>query len=326
MLDGPMKLSLPSEEQQVYDVIIVGGGPAGATAALYAARAGLKTLVVDKGLTAGALGMATRIVNYPGVPDTISGAELVRRMRDQARSFGAEFVTDRVPRSDLKRDPKEIWGGQTVYRGRTVIVATGTMGRTNYLPGEEPLIGRGVSYCATCDGAFFRGHEIAVIGNNDEAVDEALTLTRFAQHVHFLCPSADLRASPELAEELATHSAVTLHLSTEVHDILGEQQVEGVRVRLEDGEHVLPVAGVFIYLQGNVPETDFLEDQLPTGERGCLPVDEDFQTAIPGVFAAGDVLCGHLRQVAVSTAEGLAAATAVDRTLRGRKKLRPDWH
>lgn len=309
---------------QVYDLIIIGGGPAGATAALYAARASLTTLVIDKGLTAGAAARAEQMANFPGL-GPISGTDLVRRIREQAASFGAEFVTDKVLRVDLFTDPRQVWAGQGVYRGRAIIIATGSMGRSHYLPGEERLLGRGVSYCATCDAAFFRDREVAVLGNNDEAVEEALTLTRFAARVHFLSPTTDLHASPELAQELTAHPKVTLRLSARVMEMVGEGQVEGLRVVLPEGEELLPVAGVFIYLQGNVPVTDFLNGQLPLGDGGCLRVDESFQTAVPGVFAAGDVLCRHLKQAVVAAAEGAIAAIAADRYLRGRTELRPQW-
>ncbi len=308
----------------LYDLIVIGGGPAGATAALYGARAGLKTLVIDKGLTAGAAGKAGQIVNFPGL-GPISGADLVRRIREQAASFGAEFITDKVLQVDLSADPRQVWGSQGVYQGRAIIIATGSMGRHRYLPGEEGLVGRGVSYCATCDAAFFRDQAVAVLGNNDEAIEEALTLTRFAARVHFLSPTSDLNASPELARELTANPKVALRLSTQTKEILGNGRVEGLRIVLPEGEEILPVAGVFIYLQGNVPVTDFLGGQLPLGEGGCLLVDENFQTAVPGVFAVGDVLCRHLKQAVVAAAEGAVAAIAADRYLHGRAQLRPDW-
>ncbi|HEY75803.1 MAG TPA: FAD-dependent oxidoreductase [Thermoflexia bacterium] len=320
-----MEIGLLPQTSEPYDVIIIGGGPAGATAALYTARAGFRTLVVDKGLTAGALGMASKIVNYPGIQEPISGSDLVRRIRDQAASFGAEFVTDKVLRVSLRDEPKQVWGGRGVYRGRVVVIATGAMGRTRRIPGEERLLGRGVSYCATCDGPFFSGKEVAVVGNNDEAVEEALTLTRFATRVHLLSPTAELQSSPELTEEVTAHPQVSLHLATRVREILGEERVEGVRIASRGEERILPVAGVFVYLQGNVPVTDFLGDQLPVEEGGCLVVDENFQTPIPGVFAIGDVLCRHLKQAVVAAADGVRAAMAIDRYLSGRGKLRPDW-
>jgi thioredoxin reductase (NADPH) len=316
---------IPLFATPIYDVVIIGGGPAGATAALYAARARLKTVVIDKGLTAGSAGKAQGIANFPGIPGTISGAELVRRIREQAASFGAEFVNDKVLRVDLSTDPREVWTGGGIYKGKVIIIATGSMGRSRYLPGEEHLVGRGVSYCATCDAAFFRGQEVAVVGDNDEAVEEALTLTRFATRVHFLSPTRDLRASPDLAGELTAHPNVVYRSATRVEEILGQDRVEGVRITSAEGTEVLPVAGVFLYLQGNVPITDFLEGQLPLGEGGCLLVDENFQTAVPGVFAVGDVLCRHLKQAVVAAAEGAIAAMAADRYLRGRPQLRPDW-
>jgi thioredoxin reductase (NADPH) len=326
-----MDVGFLSTGNNTYDVNFIGGGPAGATAALYTARAGLKTLALDKAVSAGALGMSSKIANYPGVPGPISGAELVRTIRDQAAAFGAEFVSDKVLRVDLQSGPKQVWGTQGLFRGRAVIVATGSMGRTNRIPGEERLLGRGVSYCATCDGAFFREQEVSVVGNNDEAVEEALTLTRFASRLHFFSPTADLKASEELVDELLAHPVVIPHLSTRVSEILGEEQVEGVRVSSEGQvqlpveEQVVPSRGVFIYLQGNVPMIDFLEGQLPTREGGCLAVDQDFYTGVPGVFAVGDVLCKHPKQAVLAAAEGAAAAMAVDRYLHGRQKLRPDW-
>lgn len=318
-------IAQPTRELETHDVIIVGGGPAGASAAIYTARADLKTLVVDKGLASGALGMASKIVNYPGLPGPISGAELIRRIRDQAASFGAEFTAEKVLRVDLESEPKQVWTGEGVHRGRSVTIATGAMGRKRRIPGEERLLGRGVSYCATCDAAFFRDQTVAVVGNNDEAVEEALTLTRFASHVHVLSPTTDLRASEALVEDLELQDKVTLHTATRVREIKGERQVEVVEVSAQADERAISVDGVFVYLQGSMPITDFLDQQLRTDERGCLVVDENFQTGVSGVFAVGDVLCKHVKQAVVAASEGVQAAMAVDRYLRGRDELRPDW-
>jgi thioredoxin reductase (NADPH) len=318
-------LEPPVEKAQPWDVIIIGGGPSGASAAIYTARADLTTLAIDKGLTAGALGMASRIANYPGLPEPVSGAELVGRIRDQARSFGATFINEKVLSVDLEGDHKQVWTGEGVHEGRAVIMATGAMGRIRRFPGEERLLGRGVSYCATCDGAFFRDRVVAVVGNNDEAVDEALTLTRFVAQVHFLSPTPELRASEELVQELAASDKVVLHLSTRVKEIKGEKQVEAVDVVAQGEETTIELEGLFIYLQGNVPITDFLGDQVSTDQEGCLVVDEDFQTGVEGVFAVGDVLCKHVKQAAIAAAEGVQTAIAVDRYLHGRAKLRPDW-
>jgi NADPH-dependent 2,4-dienoyl-CoA reductase/sulfur reductase-like enzyme len=177
-----------------YDVIIIGGGPVGTSAAIYTARADLRTLVIDKGLTAGALGITSKIINYPGVLGPITGAELVETMRQQATSFGAAFLNDKVVGVDLNADPKLVIAGTGTFQAKAIVLATGSMGRTHTLPGEAEFLGRGVSYCATCDGAFFRDQVVAVVGGNDEALEEALFLTKFAPHVHLIVPSRQLRA------------------------------------------------------------------------------------------------------------------------------------
>jgi thioredoxin reductase (NADPH) len=188
-------------EQDIHDTIIIGGGPAGATAAIYTARADLGTLVLDKGLRTGAMGMAAKIANYPGASGEISGADLLERIRGQARRFGAQFVQDRVLSTDLGEEIKTVQGGKGMYLGRSVVIATGSMGRAHTVSGEERLLGVGVSYCATCDGAFFRGQQVAVVGNNEEAVEEALLLTRFVALVHLLAQTPMLKVPPELTAE-----------------------------------------------------------------------------------------------------------------------------
>lgn len=309
-----------------YDVIIIGGGPAGASAAIYTARADLRTLVIDKGLTAGALGLTEKISNYPGVPGPISGAALAETMRQQANSFGAEFVTDKVVGVELHSDPKLVMAGTGTFHTRTVILATGSMGRTNTVPGEESFLGRGVSYCATCDGAFFRDQRVAVIGNTDEALEETLFLTKFVEGVDLIAPTPTLKARSALATAVSEHPKVTLRLGTRLKAIVGNGKVAGVRVQARTGiEDVLPVTGAFVYLQGAKPITDYLGGQLATDDEGCLTVDRDFQTAIPGIFAVGDLLCSHMKQAVIAAADGVIAATGVERYLRGRKQARVDW-
>jgi thioredoxin reductase (NADPH) len=314
------------EGRNHYDVVIIGGGPAGATAALYSARADLRTLVIDRGLTAGALGLTGKIANYPGIVGEIGGAELVARMRQQAESFGAAFAQDRVQGVDLAAEPKAVYTNTGTVTARSVVIATGSMGRGQRVVGEDRLLGRGVSYCATCDAAFFRDQVVAVAGSSDEAVEEALFLTRFVRQVHCLSPAPELKAPAHLVAELRAHPKVALHLGATLREILGQERVEGVRVGLRGkGEHVIPVTGAFIYLQGGRPVTDFLQGQLPTSETGCLTVDREFQTAIPGVYAVGDVLCNHVKQAVVAAAEGAVTAMAVEKHLQGRKQLAVDW-
>jgi thioredoxin reductase (NADPH) len=317
----------PSEAmQEVYDVLIIGAGPGGSTAAIYTARAGLNTLVIHRGPGTGSCALADRIANYPGVAGEISGVELTERMNAQAASFGAHVVQDVVGMTDLQGTVKSASGNQGNYRGRTIVIATGAMGRGEPIAGEEALVGRGVSYCATCDGAFFRNQEVAVAGNNHEAVEEALFLTRFAAHVHLLSQTAQLRVSSDVQDEVLKSERVVLHPAAVVREILGDDGVTGVRVHEDGSESVLPVSGVFIYLQGRQPITGFVGEQLVRHEGGCLQVDEMMQTSIPGVFAVGDVLCNHLKQGVVAAADGAIAAKGVERYLSGRPQIRPDWH
>jgi thioredoxin reductase (NADPH) len=312
---------------EMYDVIIIGGGPAGTSAAIYTARADLRTLVIDKGLTAGALGITGKISNYPGVPGPVSGAELVETMRQQAESFGAEFLTDKVVGLDITSDPKMVMAGTNSFQTKAIILATGSMGRTNSVPGEAELLGRGVSYCATCDGAFFRDKSVAVIGNNDEAIEEALFLTKFASHVHLVVPTPALKAQESLTAEISAHPKVTILPGTRLKAIEGNGQVSGVRIHPRGGEEqVLPVDGAFVYLQGGQPITDYLMGQLATAADGCLVVDGEMRTTVPGIFAVGDLLCSHIKQAVIAAADGVIAAVAVDKYVHNRKQVQIDWN
>lgn len=307
-------------------MIIIGGGPAGTTAALYTDRAGLKTAVVDKGLTAGALGVTGRIANYPGLTEEVTGAVLLERMREQARSFGAEFVSDKVVGVDLKSDPKMVFCNQHMFDGRIVIIATGSMGRGTKIKGEAEYVGKGVSYCATCDAAFFKDQEVLVAGNSDEAIEEGLYLTRFASRVHFLNPADELIAPRELVEELEANPKVTLYKEAKLKEIGGNGRVDSARFELKGaGEQTLPISGAFIYLQGGRPITDFLEGQLEISEKGCLMVDREQRTSIPGVYAVGDVLCEHIKQVIIAAGEGALAGMSAEKALRGRRQIVVDW-
>jgi len=270
--------------------------------------------------------MTAKIANYPGLPGEVSGADLLQQMRDQAKSFGAEFVSDKVIGVDLTSEIKSVYANGGTYMGRAVIIATGSMGRGSRVKGEDELLGQGVSYCATCDAAFFRGQDVMVAGSSDEAVEEALYLTRFVNRVHFLCPTPALKAPQHLVDELIANPKVTLYKGASLQEISGSGKVESVRfTQRGQGEQVLPVSGAFVYLQGGKPVTDYLMGQLDTGENGCLVVDNEFRTAIPAVFAVGDLLCGHVKQAVVAAAEGAVAGMAVEKALRGRKQLVVDW-
>jgi len=316
---------IAEELDRVWDVVVVGGGPAGSTAALYTARAGWSTAVLDKGIAAGALAMASEIANYPGVGEPLTGSELLQRIRAQAMGFGASFVDRRITAATLSETGKTLFASAGSFRGRAVIIATGSMGRARSIPGEERLAGRGVSYCTTCDGFFFRDQDVAVIGNNDEALEEALHVARFARRVVIVCPTARLRAHHALAQQAEANERIEIRFSTPVREIVGETAVQAVAVGSGESEETIPVAGVFIYLQGGKPILDYLGGQLDVTDDGCLRVDGAFQTSVPGVFAAGDVLCKHIKQAVIAAAEGAQAALAVDRYLSGRPSLKPDW-
>lgn len=325
---APLSLELRFDltESEPYDVIVIGGGPAGLTAAIYAARAKLKTLVLDKHPKAGALGMTSKIENYPGIPRPISGAELLDILRQQALQFGAEYVQAQVTSVDLLKDPKEVVSSAGVFYGRTVIIATGAMGHKPSIPGEAQLIGKGVSYCAVCDAPFFAGKNVAVIGDNDEALDELEFVSRFAKTVYLISHHREPKASPETVERAKTLPNVIWLLGTRVIAIEGEKQVEGIVIERDGKRERLPVAGVFIYLLGTQPVTDFLNGQVELTPQGCIKVDpETKMTNIPGVFAVGDVTCKEIRQAVIAAAEGAIAALEADKFLRKRAKARSDW-
>lgn len=325
-MDTSFNLEMPKTENQTWDVVIIGGGPAGTTAAIYTARAGLSTLVIDKGLTAGALGITSKIANYPGIQEEISGADLLQIMRNQAESFGAKYTSDKVIGTELTGELKTVYANNNVYTTRSVMISSGSMGRGKRVKGEDELLGHGVSYCATCDAAFFRNAEVAVAGSSDEAIEEALFLTKFVDRVHFLSPTPELKAPQHLIDELLSNEIISFYPGASLREVIGENSVEGV-VFAQRGQEIqtIPVRGAFIYLQGGKPITDFLMGQLQISDTGCLIVDKDYHTAIPGVYAIGDVLCNHVKQAVIAAAEGAVAAIAVEKELNGRKQMMVDW-
>ena len=310
-----------------YDVIIIGGGPAGASAGIYTARAGLKTAILDRGLTTGALGITSKIANFPGIAHEISGADLLDVIRKQAVSFGAEFIDDKAIGTDLLGDLKTVYGNLNVYTAKSIIIATGSMGRGNRVDGEEELLGRGVSYCAICDAPFYKGKKVAVVGSSDEAVEEALYLTKFAAEVLFLSPMPEINAPETMVQQLEQQPHVQLIRGAALREIHGEQRVEEIVFGTRTAKpETTAVDGVFVYLQGGRPITDYLNGQLELTENGCLKVDHEYQTAIPGVYAIGDVICQHIKQAVVAASDGAIAAIAAEKFIRGRKQMGFDWN
>jgi thioredoxin reductase (NADPH) len=310
-------------ERPVYDIAIIGAGPAGCTAAIYGSRARLKVIMIDKARLGGALAITGKIANWPGsgFARPLSGAELLRQMHEHAESFGAEFLQSQVYSAALAGDVKEIITAEGSVKAKTVIVATGAGSRDNKLPGEEEFLGRGVSYCATCDAAFYGGRTVAVVGNNHEAVEEALTLAKFAGKVNVLCPTAHLVAEPEDVAALEAQANVSILPRYHAKGIEGGEVVTGVRASVSGAEEVLPADGVFVYLPGNKPSIGFLEEQLNLDERGFIETDADLQTSQPGVFAAGDVRGTAVQQVVIAAADGCLAALAAERYINKRARL-----
>ena len=310
----------------VYDVIIVGGGPAGATAALYTARANLKTLVLDKSLTSGALGVTAKIANYPGVPQVLSGAQLLKIMWDQANSFGAEIKPEQVFTVDFSEEIKKIYSGQGEYQGKAVILCTGAMGRKNRVPGEEPLWGKGISNCATCDAAFFKEQEVAVVGDNEEALEETLFLTRYVAKAHLAIPSKKVKASPETIAQVQADPKIRWLSEWRLKSVSGNQHLESVTFLGPAGEETLAVKGLFIYLQGGQPITDFLKGiGIELDPAGFIKVNKEMATNLPGVFACGDVLGHEVKQAVVAAGEGCIAALSADKFVHKRTRVIQDY-
>ena len=307
---------------EIRNVIIIGSGPAGYTAAIYAARADLRPLVFEGSVTAGgALMTTTDVENFPGFPDGIMGPDLMDSMRKQAERFGAELIPDDVDEVDLTGDPKIVRVRTDVYRASTVIVATGSKYRRLGLPAEDRLSGHGASWCATCDGFFFRDQDIAVVGGGDSAMEEALFLTRFARSVTVVHRRDQLRASKIMQDRAFANAKIQFRWNAEVLDILGEERVTGLRLRDKStgDESTLEVTGVFIAI-GHEPRTELFAGQLPTDPMGYLLVEAPTtKTALDGVFAAGDVVDNIYRQAVTAAGTGCAAALDVEQWLADRE-------
>lgn len=310
----------------IYDVLIIGGGPAGLACAIYTARGKLSTIVLDRAPTAGALAYASKIANYPGIRGMMNGPDLLDTMRSQAIDFGARYQRAAIMGLDVTQDGKVAYSSDAVFTGRTVVIATGSRGRSGKIAGEEEFLGRGVHYCATCDGAFYADRVVGVVGWDEVALEEALFLTRFARQVHLISPKAALHGPVDILEEVAASPAVTVHTALEAVSIVGDSTVTGLAVRSRDGgESTIDLDGVFMLLAGNAPITDFLAGQLKLTPEGCIEVDCNCATNVPGVYAVGDVTCVHPNQAIIAAGEGVIAALAIDRYLEGRERARVDY-
>jgi thioredoxin reductase (NADPH) len=301
----------------VRELIIIGGGPAGYTAALYAARANLEPLVIEGFNWGGQLMITSDVENYPGYPDGVMGPEMMAEFRRQAERFGADFVTDDVTRVDLSEQPFRVWVENDEYRAKTVVIATGASARWLGLPGEQHYQGRGVSACATCDGAFFKGKELIVVGGGDTAMEEATFLTRFATKVTVVHRRDEFRASQIMVERARANDKIEFITNAVIEEILGDGKVEAVRLRdTTTGETwEMNVDGVFVAI-GHDPNTKLFVDQLDHDEAGYLVTKPGTtETNRPGVFAAGDVQDHTYRQAVTAAGSGCMAALDAERFL-----------
>ncbi|MEW6186834.1 MAG: thioredoxin-disulfide reductase [Thermodesulfobacteriota bacterium] len=303
-------------ENSVFDLIIVGGGPAGLTAGLYARRSRLKTVLIEKLMPGGQVLTTDWVDNYPGFPEGVSGFDLIEKMRLQVERFELPIVNDEMVSLSLDGPEKILKTVQGTYRSKTLIIASGASHRKLGVPGEAWLSGKGVSYCATCDGPFFRDQEIAVVGGGDTAVQEALYLTRFAKKVYLIHRRDQLRAVKILQEKALSHPSIVPVWNSLVESIEGTEEVNGIRLKKTDGSpgQTLSLQGVFILI-GTLPNTEWLTSLVTLDDQGFVITDEQMATNIKGIFAAGDVRQKILRQISTAVGDGATAVFAAERYL-----------
>lgn len=300
-------------KREVYDVVIIGGGPAGLTAGLYTARARLSTLLIEKLGVGGQAAITDMVENYPGFIGGISGPELVHNMEEQAKSFGMWIVSGEVSKIDCSNEThiKRVFvtDGPEPYQCLSIIIAAGNEQRKLGVPGEEEYTGKGVSYCATCDGAFFRDLPVALVGGGDVAIQEALFLTRFVKRIHLIHRRDRLRATKVLQERAFSNSKIEFILNSVVDEVFGSATVEGIKVRnLRTGDiKALEVSGVFVFI-GWTPSPSFVGDRIMLNKEGYIMVDREMRTSGEGVFACGDCCEKNLRQIVTACGDGATAA------------------
>ena len=304
-----------------YDVVIIGGGPAGLSAGLYASRAALRTVILERGMPGGQASTTDNIENYPGFPEGIPGPDLMMKMDEQARRFGLEVSFNDVLAINQQADGDfllKTYDGEIA--ARTIIIATGAQSKPLGIPGEDQYRGRGVSYCATCDGAFFQGKKVAVVGGGDSAVQEGIFLTKFADKVYIIHRRNELRATRVLQAKALAHPKMEFILDAVTTDILGKDQVEAIKIKtISTGEEkAVAVDGVFVYV-GKEPSTELVKGFVDVDERGYIITDAKMQTSRRGVFAAGDVRQTPLRQVVTAVADGAIAAVSANDYLEHHK-------
>ena len=294
-----------------YDIVILGGGPAGLTSAIYSARAKMKTLVIEKEIIGGEAASTDLIENYPGFPEGISGMELADRMEEQAVRFGAHIVYANIDSLDLKSQPKIIKIDSKTIKAKSIIITSGTSPKALNIPGEKEFKGKGVSYCATCDGPIFSGKDIAIIGCGNSGLQEGLFILKFVKSLTMVEFLPTIQAEKILQERMDTHENVKWLLNHQITAINGKDWVSSITVKNRENneERDIPVQGVFIYV-GLIPNTAYLGEQIKLNKWGYILTDEKMATSLPGVFAAGDIRETQIRQVATAIGDGAVAASS----------------
>ena len=307
-----------NKSDDVFDVVIIGGGPTGLAAGIYTSRARLDSLLIEKGIVGGQILNAERVDNYPGFPEGISGMELTQTMHQQATKFGLKTVTGETTGIELQGNQKVVKTDDADYVARVVIIAGGSQRHKLGVSGEDKFTGKGVSYCAVCDAAFFREKTVAVVGGGNAALTEALHLTRFASKVFIVHRRNQLRATRIVQEKAFSEPGIEFVLDSVVEEITGGDFVKNVRLRnVTTGQKsTLDVAGVFISI-GFKPATDYLKDILELDDLGAIVTNESLETGVPGIFAAGDIRSNSTRQVITAAGDGAAAAIYAEKYITG---------
>jgi thioredoxin reductase (NADPH) len=306
--------------ENVYDLIIIGAGPAGLSAGLYGARAKMKTLIIEKDKNGGQIVTTEEVANYPGSIPNATGPSLIARMVEQCREFGADMVKDTILDTDLESDIKVLKGEKGEYKAKAILIATGASPRKLGAPGEKELTGKGVSYCATCDGDFFTDFEVFAIGGGDTAVEEGMFLTKFARKVTIVHRRDELRCAKSIEEKARKNPKIDIWFDTGVKEIKGDGILESIvfentktgeifEYQADENDGTM---GLFVFV-GYLPQTDLFKDKLTVNKQGYIITDSEMRTNIPGVFAAGDCREKSLRQVVTATADGAIAVIAAER-------------
>jgi thioredoxin reductase (NADPH) len=312
---------MEGERSKAYEVIIIGGGPAGLTAGLYTSRSRLRTLLIESSIFGGQITTTELIENYPGFPQGITGAELGQLMEEQARRFGLEMVNQEVLEVKLEGEKKVVRTHEADYEAEVLIVSSGTEYRRLGIPGEEEFVGKGVSFCATCDGAFFQDSRIVVVGGGDSALTEALFLTKFAKEVTIIHRRDALRATKIYQERTFANPKIKFLWNSVMQEIKGDKMVQSILVRnVKTGEvKEFETEGVFLFV-GIVPRTQFLKGLVQMDDGGYVLTNEDCETSVKGIFAAGDCRKKLLRQITTAVGDGATAASAAEKYLEEKKK------